>query len=81
MAPLVAAQLMVACALPAAAFTPLGADGTLPGVTCRNALAMFALVFLGFAVLAGLFPFHTWAPTGHVAAPTAASMHEHSLAV
>jgi NADH-quinone oxidoreductase subunit M len=36
--------------------------------------AMFAFVFLGFAVLAGLFPFHTWAPTGHVAAPTAASM-------
>ncbi|MBI4622898.1 MAG: NADH-quinone oxidoreductase subunit M [Verrucomicrobia bacterium] len=36
--------------------------------------AMFALVFLGFAILAGLFPFHTWAPTGHVAAPTAASM-------
>jgi len=25
-------------------------------------------------VLAGMFPFHTWAPTGHVAAPTAASM-------
>jgi NADH-quinone oxidoreductase subunit M len=37
-------------------------------------IAMFALVFLGFAVLAGMFPFHTWAPTGHVAAPTAASM-------
>lgn len=36
--------------------------------------SMFALVFLGFAVLAGLFPFHTWAPTGHVAAPTSASM-------
>jgi NADH-quinone oxidoreductase subunit M len=35
---------------------------------------MFALVFTGFAVLAGMFPFHTWAPTGHVAAPTAASM-------
>lgn len=35
---------------------------------------MFALVFTGFAVLAGLFPFHTWAPTGHVAAPTGASM-------
>jgi NADH-quinone oxidoreductase subunit M len=34
----------------------------------------FPLVFLGFAILAGLFPFHTWAPTGHVAAPTAASM-------
>jgi NADH-quinone oxidoreductase subunit M len=37
-------------------------------------IGMFALVFTGFAVLAGLFPFHTWAPTGHVAAPTAASM-------
>jgi len=34
----------------------------------------FPLVFVGFAVLAGMWPFHTWAPTGHVAAPTAASM-------
>jgi len=37
-------------------------------------IAIFALVFFGFATLAGLFPLHTWAPTGHVAAPTAASM-------
>lgn len=36
--------------------------------------AAFALLFTGFAILAGLFPFHTWAPTGHVAAPTGASM-------
>ena len=34
----------------------------------------FPLVFAGFGILAGLWPFHTWAPTGHVAAPTAASM-------
>jgi NADH-quinone oxidoreductase subunit M len=34
----------------------------------------FPLIFIGFGVLAGLWPFHTWAPTGHVAAPTAASM-------
>jgi NADH-quinone oxidoreductase subunit M len=34
----------------------------------------FPLVFIGFAVLAGIWPFHTWAPTGHVAAPTGASM-------
>jgi len=34
----------------------------------------FPLVFVGFAILAGIWPFHTWAPTGHVAAPTAASM-------
>jgi len=31
-------------------------------------------MFIGFAILAGLWPLHTWAPTGHVAAPTAASM-------
>jgi NADH-quinone oxidoreductase subunit M len=35
---------------------------------------VFPLVFVGFAILAGIWPFHTWAPTGHVAAPTAASM-------
>jgi NADH-quinone oxidoreductase subunit M len=35
---------------------------------------VFPLVFLGFAVLGGLFPFHSWAPDGHVAAPTAISM-------
>ena len=34
----------------------------------------FPLVFVGFAVLAGMWPFHSWAPTGHAAAPTAASM-------
>ena len=35
---------------------------------------VFPLVFIGFAILAGMWPFHTWAPTGHVAAPTAGSM-------
>jgi NADH-quinone oxidoreductase subunit M len=35
---------------------------------------IFPLVFFGFAILAGIWPMHTWAPTGHVAAPTAASM-------
>ena len=34
----------------------------------------FPFVFLGFAILGGIFPFHTWAPDGHVAAPTAISM-------
>jgi len=37
-------------------------------------MGAFPLVFVGFAILAGLWPFHTWAPTGHVAAPTATSM-------
>jgi len=34
----------------------------------------FPFVFLGFAVLGGIFPFHNWSPVGHVAAPTAVSM-------
>lgn len=40
----------------------------------RTQLAAFPVLFLGFAVLAGIWPLHTWAPTGHVAAPTAGSM-------
>jgi NADH-quinone oxidoreductase subunit M len=34
----------------------------------------FLLFYLGFGVLAGVWPFHTWSPVGHVAAPTAVSM-------
>jgi NADH-quinone oxidoreductase subunit M len=35
---------------------------------------LFPFVFLGFAVLGGLFPFHNWSPDGYAAAPTAVSM-------
>jgi NADH-quinone oxidoreductase subunit M len=34
----------------------------------------FILLYLGFGILAGVWPFHTWSPVGHVAAPTAVSM-------
>ncbi len=34
----------------------------------------FPFMFIGFGVLAGVFPFHNWSPDGHVAAPTAVSM-------
>ena len=34
----------------------------------------FPIMFIGFAVLAAMWPFHTWSPDGHVAAPTAVSM-------
>ena len=37
-------------------------------------LIFFPLVAVGFGVLAGLWPFHTWSPDGHVAAPSAVSM-------
>jgi len=36
--------------------------------------ALFPVFLLGCGVLAGLWPFHTWSPDGHVAAPTAVSM-------
>lgn len=37
-------------------------------------IIIFVFIYLGFGVLAGIFPFHTWSPVGHVAAPTAVSM-------
>jgi NADH-quinone oxidoreductase subunit M len=35
---------------------------------------VFPLLFVGFGVFTALFPFHTWVPDGHSAAPTAGSM-------
>tara|TARA_Y100000588_G_scaffold244005_1_gene258193 strand:- start:1915 stop:3069 length:1155 start_codon:yes stop_codon:yes gene_type:complete len=37
-------------------------------------LIFFPFFMIGFGILAGLWPFHTWSPDGHVAAPTAVSM-------
>lgn len=34
----------------------------------------FLMLYIGFGILAGVWPFHTWSPVGHVAAPTAVSM-------
>ena len=34
----------------------------------------FLAFYAGFGVLAAIWPFHTWSPDGHVAAPTAGSM-------
>jgi NADH-quinone oxidoreductase subunit M len=63
-----------------AAYTTAGSHTTTLGGLAHAGLPVsfqmwcFPLVFVGFAILAGMWPFHTWAPTGHVAAPTAASM-------
>ncbi len=40
----------------------------------RLGQAMFLLFYVGFGVLAGIWPFHTWSPDGHAAAPAAGSM-------
>ncbi len=42
--------------------------------TSEFQIVFFPVIFVGFAILAGMWPFHTWAPTGHAAAPVAASM-------
>ncbi len=34
----------------------------------------FVMLYVGFGILAAVWPFHTWSPVGHVAAPTAVSM-------
>lgn len=36
--------------------------------------AIFPFIAIGCGVLAGLWPFHTWSPDGHMSAPTAVSM-------
>jgi NADH-quinone oxidoreductase subunit M len=37
-------------------------------------IAMFLLLFIGFAIKVPMFPFHTWLPDAHVEAPTPISM-------
>jgi NADH-quinone oxidoreductase subunit M len=44
------------------------------GLPVHMQMWIFPLVFVGFGILAGMWPFHTWAPTGHVAASTGTSM-------
>ncbi len=34
----------------------------------------FFLLYIGFGILAGIWPLHTWSPDGHASAPTAVSM-------
>ena len=35
---------------------------------------LFLLCYIGFGILAGIWPLHTWSPDGHASAPTAVSM-------
>ncbi len=35
---------------------------------------IFPIVLIGFGILVGLFPFHSWAPPGYASAPPAAAM-------
>ena len=51
--------------------TELGASGAFTG---RFAFWVFGAMFLGFAVKVPMWPFHTWLPDAHTAAPTVGSV-------
>jgi NADH-quinone oxidoreductase subunit M len=57
------------------------ADGTFSMIAMEDVefsrtlqMLAFPALWIGFGSLAGLWPFHTWSPDGHAAAPTAVSM-------
>ncbi len=49
-------------------------DWTAANFDTQTQINYFLPIFIGFIILAGMFPFHNWSPDGHVAAPTAVSM-------
>ena len=55
-------------------FARSGGEGGGPGFSPQFQRVVFPLVMVGFGLLAGLWPLHTWSPDGHVAAPTTVSM-------
>ena len=59
---------------PTFSLTTLGALAADGQFSSTFQIWVFPLFMVGFGVLAGLWPFHTWSPDGHVAAPTAVSM-------
>jgi NADH-quinone oxidoreductase subunit M len=69
--------------LPAIIFLHVKAGGTTYDITAlmqpgtfsaADQKFAFLLLYIGFGILAAVWPFHTWSPVGHVAAPTAVSM-------
>ena len=52
----------------------LGELGRMGMFTGTFAFWVFAALFLGFAVKVPMFPFHTWLPDAHTAAPTVGSV-------
>ena len=45
-----------------------------PAFTPRSQCWVFLAFYVGFGILAGIWPLHTWSPDGHASAPTAVSM-------
>lgn len=49
-------------------------DPALAGFSTDFQNLWFPVLFVGFGVIAALYPFHTWSPDGHSSAPTSVSM-------
>jgi len=60
--------------LPQATFDFLALEGVQEQFSAGTSWVMFLLFYVGFGILAGIWPFHTWSPDGHASAPAAGSM-------
>lgn len=60
--------------LPQATFDFLQLEAVQDQFSEGTSWAMFLLFYVGFGILAGIWPFHTWSPDGHASAPAAGSM-------
>jgi NADH-quinone oxidoreductase subunit M len=60
--------------LPQATFDFLQLESVQDQFSAGASRAMFLLFYVGFGILAGIWPFHTWSPDGHASAPAAGSM-------
>lgn len=67
---LMAAFLIMASSAGTLSFPGIFAAGVVSGTVRQG---VFALFFVGFAVKAGLIPFHVWLPEAHPAAPSSVS--------
>jgi len=56
----------------ASSFSFVAFEGTTFDPTVQR--LVFFLFYIGFGILAGIWPLHTWSPDGHASAPTAVSM-------
>ncbi len=52
----------------------LNDPASMQAVSFGSKIAIFAALFIAFAIKLPVFPFHTWLPDAHVQAPTPASM-------
>jgi NADH-quinone oxidoreductase subunit M len=57
-------------------FTGIPGDAMHPAhpLASSTQSGIFLLLLIGFGILVGLFPFHSWAPPGYASAPPAAAM-------